>query len=187
MRVSFAPVALAIALTAGGFVISAAAGPSPVTLPNGWILDRPPGAFVQTGTMPQGMAASPDGATIAVVESGYNPPALGLYRVTDLTKIASIPLPGAFGRPVWIDAGRVLVPGANADALLEVDVRSQSVRRIAFPKSSYPVQVAASGDTIAVATDVDGAVRIGTLETVGKAPAISVGAHPGRPRLRRRR
>src|SRR5580692_4861923 len=57
VRASFAPVALTVALTTGGLVISAAAGPSPVTLPNGWILDRPTGASVQTGTMPQGMAA----------------------------------------------------------------------------------------------------------------------------------
>ncbi len=129
--------------------------------------------------MPQGMAASPGGATIAVVESGYNPPTLGLYRVPDLTKVASIPLPGAFGRPLWIDADHVLVPGANSDALLDVDVRSQQLVRIALPKASYPVLVAANGDTLAVATDGDGAVRIGTLATLGSARGIPIGAHPG--------
>ncbi len=133
---------------------------------------------MQTGTMPQGMAASPDGTTIAVVESGYNPPTLGLYRVPDLTKIASIPLPGAFGRPLWMDADHVLVPGADADALLDVDVRSQKLERVALPKGSYPVLVAAHGDVIAVATDGDGSLRIGTLANLGQARPIPVGAHP---------
>jgi DNA-binding beta-propeller fold protein YncE len=174
VRISFALTSIA-----SGFAISAAAGPSPVTLPNGWILDPPAGAYVETATMPQGMAASPDGATIAVVESGYSPPTLGLYRVPDLTKVASIPLPGAFGRPLWIDADHVLVAGANSDALLDVDVRSQRLERIALPKASYPVLVAANGDALAVATDGDGAVRIGTLATIGTARGISVGAHPG--------
>ena len=37
-----------------------------VILPNGWILSPPHGAEVRTGTMPQGMAPSPNGELIAV-------------------------------------------------------------------------------------------------------------------------
>jgi hypothetical protein len=44
-------------------------------LPNGWILERPQGLVIQTGTLPQGAAVSPDGTMLAVVESGYNAPA----------------------------------------------------------------------------------------------------------------
>ena len=159
---------------------SFAAGNGEIVLPNGWILNPPRGAEVQTGTMPQGMAISPDGTTIAVVESGYSPPTLGLYRLPGLAHLAAIPLPGAFGRPLWIDAGHVLVAGANADALLDVDVQSQRLTRTALPKGSYPVLVAAEpgSGTFAVATDGDGAVRIGSLATIAQAPAISVGAHP---------
>ncbi len=162
-------------------MIHVSAQPPPITLPNGWVIDPPPGAQVQTGTMPQGMTASPDGTTLAVVESGYNPPALSLYRVPSLDRVESIPLPGAFGRPLWTDDTHVLVPGANADALLVVDVRARTVRRIGFPKGSYPVYATVSPDgrTFAVATDGDGAIRIGSLESVGAAAAIPIGGHPG--------
>lgn len=181
MHSSFGRIALFLVPVATGLTILASAAPAPVVLPNGWMLTAPTGVYVQTGTMPQGMAASPDGTTMAVVESGYNPPALALYRLPNLVRIASIRLPGAFGRPAWKDAQHVLVAGANADALFEVDVPSQRIGRIDFPKSSYPlyVAVAGDGDTVAVATDGDGAVRVGTLSNVAGARAIAVGAHPG--------
>ncbi|MGB8518811.1 MAG: alkaline phosphatase family protein [Candidatus Tumulicola sp.] len=172
-------VCVTAALVAGAAL--AQTGLAPIVLPNGWTIARPIASAVQTGTMPQGMAASPDGTSIAVVEGGYNPPALTLYRVPDLTRIVSISLPGAFGRPVWLDGNRVLVAGANADALLEVDVASHRVDRIAMPAHSYPILVAAAanGSTIAVATDGDGAVRIGTLANVGAAHRIAIGGQPG--------
>src|SRR5579863_4225298 len=65
-------------------VALAQTGLAPIALPSGWILERPPGAIAQTGTMPQGMSVSPDGTTIAVVEAGYNPPTLSLFRAPDL-------------------------------------------------------------------------------------------------------
>ncbi|HKU80691.1 MAG TPA: bifunctional YncE family protein/alkaline phosphatase family protein [Candidatus Tumulicola sp.] len=166
---------------AGVWLVRAAAGSPPIVLPNGWVLAPPRGAVAVTGTMPQGMAASPDGRTIAVVESGFNPPALSLYRVPDLARIGTIALPGAMGRPAWRDARHVLVAGANADALLDVDVTTPNVERIALGKGSYPVCVAIApdGTTIAVATDGDGSVRIGTLATLGEAAPIPVGERPG--------
>ncbi|MBV8117086.1 MAG: hypothetical protein JOZ01_03870, partial [Candidatus Eremiobacteraeota bacterium] len=170
-----------IALIVIPSALTAAAARAPIVLPNGWIVNAPTGSVVQTGTMPQGMALSPDATTIAVVESGYSPPALSLYRVSDLSRVGSIPLPGAFGKPVWRDAGHVLVAGANADALLDVDVRTHAIARIALPKGSYPAYVAASpdGSSFAVADDGDGAVRIGALATLGHSPAIVAGTHPG--------
>lgn len=172
-----------VALVACASVLGMLAMPREATvmLPNGWILDPPRGAVAQTGTMPQGMAISPDGSTIAVVESGFNPPALSLYRVPDLARINTIALPGAFGRPVWTDSGHVLVAGANADALLRVDVKTAGVHRIALPKGSYPVFVAASSDgrNVAVATAGDSAVRIGSLASISHAKAIPIGGFPG--------
>lgn len=173
-----------ILAAATAFLAAAAlarAGLAPITLPNGWTISPPPAGFVQTGTMPQGMSASPGGTSLAVVESGYNPPALDVYRLPDLARTASIALAGAFGRPVWLDDSHVLVAGANADAIFDVDVASQTVRRIAMPKHSYPIYVAASNtaSTIAVATDGDGAVRVGSLAGIGAARAIPVGAQPG--------
>jgi DNA-binding beta-propeller fold protein YncE len=150
-------------------------------LPNGWVLSPPRGPVVRTGTMPQGMALSPNGDLIAVVESGYNPAALALYRLPGLAHVATIVLPGALGRPIWLDSKRLLVPGANADALLEVDIDTKNVRRIAFSKGSYPTFVAVARDqsTYAVACDGDGTIRLGALDEIGHSRPIAIGGHPG--------
>ena len=78
-----------------------------------------------------------------------------------------------------LDGNRVLVAGANAYAVLDVDVASRRVRRIALPAHSYPIFVTATrdGSTLAVATDGDGAVRIGTPGNVAAARSIAVGAN----------
>jgi hypothetical protein len=149
------------------------------TLPNDWILLAPQGLMTETDTMPQGAAPSPDDKTLAVVESGFNPPTLRLYGTSDLGQLASIPLQGAFGRPVWIDPTHVLVAGANADALFVVDVQRQNVRSVAMPKNSYPSAVAMFGTSFAVATDGDQSVRIGALDDLAHAKPIGMGGHIG--------
>ena len=150
-----------------------------IVLPSGWVLPQAPALFVRTGTMPQGAAASPDGREIAVVESGYNPPALGLYDASTLRQIATIALRGASGRPAWLDARHVLVAGANAQALLDVDTATRSVQSYPLPAHTYPVAVARWGGLVAVATDDDGSARIGTLQDVARARPVYVGTHPG--------
>ena len=169
-RVSFVAAALMIAATA----------PQPTTiLPSGWIL--PPAREVAaTGTMPQGMALSPDRSEIAVLESGYNTPALSLYRLPDLAHVTSISLPDAFGRPLWSDETHVAVAGANADAVLVVDVKSGTVQHFALPKKSYPIYIASTKDGMyAVATARDNAVRIATLTALSTAHAVPLGGFPG--------
>ncbi|MGA7745684.1 MAG: hypothetical protein WCA52_01595, partial [Candidatus Aquilonibacter sp.] len=109
------------------------------TLPNGWVIQSPAGAITETDTLPQGAAASPDGRRLAVVESGFNTPSLRIYAVPDLEQLAEIPLAGAFGRPVWLDASRVLVAGANADAIFAIDVDREAVQAYKMPAKSYPV------------------------------------------------
>ena len=150
-----------------------------ITLPSGWVLHTAPALSVRTGTMPQGAAASPDGRKLAVVEAGFNPATLAIYDPRTLTSIASIPLWAAFGRPVWLDARRVLVAGAGNQAILVVDTTTRTVQKIPIGAKTYPVAVARSGDTIAVATDDDGNVRIGTLTTIAAAKPIHIGTHPG--------
>jgi DNA-binding beta-propeller fold protein YncE len=150
-----------------------------IVLPSGWILQPAPDLLAATGTMPQGAAASPSGRQIAIVESGFNPAALTIYDARTLRRVAAISLRGAFGRPVWLDAHRVLVAGANAQAIFDVDVATRSVRRIALPPQTYPIALAVHGKRIAVATDDDGDVRIGTLSTVASARPVHVGTHPG--------
>ena len=115
-------------------------------LPNGWIVRPAPGLAAQIGTMPQGAAVSPDGTMLAIVESGFNPAALRLLNASTLREIASIKLAGAFGRPAWRDARHVLVAGANADVVYDVDVLSRLAEPYALPKKSYPVALALSPD-----------------------------------------
>ncbi len=129
--------------------------------------------------MPQGAAASPDGKTLAVVESGFNPPTLRLYTTNDLDQTAAVALTGAFGRPLWIDSNHVLVAGANADALFVIDVAKQSIRAVAMPKGSYPTAVAVHDDRYAVATDGDLSVRIGALDALASAKPVGIGGHIG--------
>ncbi len=75
----------------------------------------------------------------------------------------------------------MLVAGAGADALFVVDVDARSVRRIAFPKGSYPSFVAAApdGKTFAAADDGDDVVRIGTLDAIAQGSPTPIGGHPG--------
>jgi DNA-binding beta-propeller fold protein YncE len=151
---------------------------SQTILPSGWILRAPVGRTIQTGTMPQGAAASADGSMLAVVESGFNPPALDIYATRDLHLIRRVGLRDAFGRPVWTRSG-ILVAGETADAVFAIDPRSGAVRLFPVGKNTRPVSVAAKGDLVAVATDNDGCVRFGTLGSLNHARAIRVGAQPG--------
>lgn len=147
-------------------------------LPNGWTLQPPVGPVTQTGTMPQGAALSPDGSTLAVVESGFNPPALSLYATRNLHPIRRVALRGAFGRPVWTRSG-ILVAGANADCVYDVNPANGSVHAYPVGLHTWPVSVAANDGVLAVATDTDGSVRIGRLDAIASAKRIPVGAQPG--------
>jgi DNA-binding beta-propeller fold protein YncE len=147
-------------------------------LPNGWIVNAPPGAVVATGTMPQGGAASADGSKIAVVESGFNPPAVAIYQTRPLRLIKHIMLPGAFGRPVWTPSG-IFIAGANANAVFEVNSDGGIMHRFTTGNNSYPVAVAEHHGVLAVARDGDGSVVIAPFSQIGRTRPIPVGEHPG--------
>jgi YVTN family beta-propeller protein len=152
--------------------VAGASGRNAVLLPSGWTLWAPNEAVATLGTMPQGIAMSPDGSELAVVESGVNPPRLHLVSVPSFRK-SSIPLPGAFGKPVWIDANHVAVAGADAGAVLLVDIAHKNVEPVQTLPGSWPVAIARLRDgTFAVADDIGGTVSInGTLVHVGDHPA----------------
>lgn len=168
----------AAALTLLASYTSAGLHASSGVLPNGWILRAPAGPPAVTGTMPQGAAASPDGSVLAVLESGFNPPALSLYAVRDLHLIRRVALRGAFGRPVWTRYG-ILVAGANADDVFAIDPKNGSVRAFPVGRNTWPVSVAVKNGLVAVATDTDGSVRIGKLDRLGRARRIALGGQPG--------
>ncbi|MBV8149232.1 MAG: hypothetical protein JO092_09095 [Candidatus Eremiobacteraeota bacterium] len=146
-------------------------------LPNGWYLSPPQGLIVQTGTMPQGAGVSADGSTLAVVEAGFNPPALVFYRTSDLRRLRSVGLQGASGRPAWM--GRdVLVAGFGAGVVYDVDSHTGKARKIALSQGEYPTAVAAQGTLIAVSLAGEGSVRLGHLDAFAASAPVAVGVWP---------
>ncbi len=151
-------------------VVIGAVATRTIWLPTDWTLTSPSGSVATTGTMPQGLAVSPDGTKLAVVESGVNPPALRILSVPDLHDLKVIPLKDAFGTPLWTDNAHVLVPGATTNGVLTADIASGIVTATA--EASYVSAVARTADGGILATgDLDN-----TLVRVGAT--IPTGAHP---------
>ncbi len=144
-----------------------------IWLPTDWSLTPPNSAASITGTMPQGLALSPDGSKIAVVESGVNPPALRILDTRDLHPLRVVSLKDAFGTPVWTDNAHVLVPGATTNAVLLVEVGTGAVS--VLPAVSYVSAVARTNDgTVYATSDLDNQlVRVGTT-----FPPLATGTHP---------
>lgn len=153
-----------------------------VWLPTDWRIPRASGPVHTVGLFPQGIALSPDGTRLAVVDSGEGPPALLLLDATTLAQQRLVSLAGAFGRPVWLDASHVLVAGENDDAVEAIDVRNGSIARIGVPKGSWPAQVALGADNrfIATSDDMTGSVSIAAMRGFGLALTnhIAVGRDP---------
>lgn len=144
-----------------------------IWLPTIWTLTPPTGAVSTTGTMPQGLALSPDGSKLAVVESGVNPPALRILTTRGLRVLRVVSLKDDFGTPVWSDATHVVVPGATTDAIETVDIASGAVAT--QHAASYVSAVVRGHDgTIYAVSDLENVfVRMGTEITT--APT---GSHP---------
>jgi DNA-binding beta-propeller fold protein YncE len=166
------PLALCIALGAIGAVATRT-----IWLPTDWTLTAPGGAVATTGTMPQGLALSPDRKKIAVVESGVNPPALRMLDTRDLHTLKVIALKDAFGTPVWSDATHVIVPGATTDAIETVDIASDKVEMNYAGSYVSAVALAHGGTTYAVSDLGDTFIRADndfTTRTGSHPAAIAV-------------
>lgn len=125
--------------------------------------------------MPQGLAISPDGSTLAVLESGASPAALRLLDSGTLRERATIPLKGAFGQPLWRDDSHVLVAGANSGTAYDVNARTQTVDEIPVGKNAWPAAVAVHGTDVATANDGDASA---TLLVGSGARRLDAGEHP---------
>lgn len=121
--------------------------------------------------MPQGLSLSPDRSRLAVVEAGFNPPALRILRVPSLQTLALIPLKDAFGIPQWRDNDNVVVAGASSGGSFVANVPTKNVT--AEPGAKWATAVALSKGGTATVSDTDA-----TLVNNAGAKA-TVGAHPG--------
>ena len=131
-----------------------------------------------TGTMPQGVALSPDGRKLAVVDAGFAPAALEIFDARTLANIERIALSDAFGIPVWKNANEVYVAGGSANAIFDVDL--QTKRASALPAGNWTASVAVDGTTVAAANDANDTVsidHIGIGEVSGSS--AKTGSHPG--------
>ncbi|HVA29453.1 MAG TPA: hypothetical protein VNF68_14825, partial [Candidatus Baltobacteraceae bacterium] len=145
-------------------------------LPSTWKLSPPIAEVATIGTFPQGIALSPDGRKLAVLEAGFLPPALRILAVDDLHTLALVPLKDAFGIPVWTDATHVALAGASTNAILTVDVATKKVAEVSHA-GAWPAAIArtSDGETF-VASDVDGSIAYTGGGTVAAAGAA--GTHP---------
>jgi DNA-binding beta-propeller fold protein YncE len=177
---------LLLPLALAGIVLTGVAGADiyevyVTQLPSGWALSPATGGpHATTGTMPQGLALSPDGTKLAVVESGDLPPALRILNAADLSLVRTVKLHGAFGKPVWQNANTVWVAGANGDNIVAVDAGTGNVvRTIKIGKGTWPAAVALSPNhtRLAVADDGSADVNVVDLKT-GELTQFPAGGHP---------
>ncbi|MBV8600281.1 MAG: YncE family protein, partial [Candidatus Eremiobacteraeota bacterium] len=175
-------IALALALVAAsGLVALAALSTPPTLLPTGRSIDAPAGAVEAVGTLPEGLALTPDGARLLVVEGGYKPPALRVLDARTLAELGVVALKGAYGIPLVDPDGRgAWIAGANADALVHVDLAKNAVdRTIELAAGCWPAAVARiDAKTLAAACESAAQVAL-----VDEAPgtllaAAAVGRHP---------
>jgi DNA-binding beta-propeller fold protein YncE len=154
-------------------------------LPTGVRLD-PVGDRVALGSMPLGMALSPDGKTLAVVLSGWREQGVQMVDVPSLRLVQTLPQPAAFhGAAFSPDGATVYVSGGNEDAVFCYgwDGKAASLRKkivLGQQKedktgSRYPAGMAVSADGafLYVAENVGDAVAAidtRSLEVVDRAP-----------------
>jgi YVTN family beta-propeller protein len=151
-------------------------------LPTGWSISPPSGAVAATGTMPQGLALSPDGQSVAVVESGDGPPGVRIFDAATLHEKSFIPLKGAFGDPVWDGNGFLWVALANVHALGRIDVAKASLERsIDTGDGTWPGSLALSPDAKMLAFSDDATAHIGMVDIASATVAqlIPTDKHPG--------
>ncbi len=148
-------------------------------LPTGWRISEPTSRVATIGTMPQGVALSPDGTELAVLEAGFNPPALRILAVPDLHTIRVIPVKDAFGSPLWLGNRTVLAPGASMDAVLSIDVAAGAVTTLQHAEG-YVSAIAVSGTTMASTSDTGNEVDAFRLAGASSTPlrTVRTGSHP---------
>ena len=171
------------------FVITIAAGLAAASaavtltqLPSGWWIGSPPGAVAATGTMPQGIALSPDAKHVAVVESGAAPSGIRIFEVPGLHQSAYLELKNAFGKPVWDDNTHVWVALASQHAIGLLNSQSGLMERtIELGEKTWPAAIALSPDrkTLAASDDNGAAVVIVDIASGKVAATIATASHPG--------
>ena len=148
-------------------------------LPSGWRLSAPLGPIAHTGTLPQGVALSPDQRRVAVLDGGFNPPDLRIYD-TAMHPLQTVALRDGFGAPLWIDKTHVAVAGGSADAAEIVNLSTATVRLVPAGPDTWPAAIAYDPrhGRLALADDGRSAVTLTRSPASARARLIAVGEHP---------
>ena len=162
-----------------GLACTAAAPPGVHRLPNSWHL-LPVGASVGVGTMPQGIALSPGGTRIAVLDAGAAPASLHILNSASLRSLRVVKLPDAFGTPIWLDRRTLAIAGGKSDAILRIDLRSGKLATLgSLGSGSWCAAVALSPHRRRLAAIGDRSGRVVVFDIHGKTLwSAPVGAHP---------
>ena len=162
-----------------GLACTAAAPPARHRLPNDWHL-RPVGTGVSVGTMPQGIARSPGGKRIAVLDAGAAPATLRILDARTLRTQTIVKLPDGFGIPIWLDSERLLVAGGKQDDIERVDLHQQHVVGIdGIGRGSWCAGIALSAHRTRLAAIGDASGRVYAFDRRGERLwSAAVGAHP---------
>lgn len=140
-------------------------------LPSNWTISAPAGAMSVIGTMPQGIAFSPNHRELAVVEAGVEPPALRILSVPSLQTRALIHLRDAFGVPIWRDDHTVVIAAASANGAFSVDTQTQTVTH--EKGAQWATAVALSSGAIVTTSDTKNSL------VADDGTTFPVGSHPG--------
>ena len=177
MRRAFLFILILMACT----LVSAARG-TRTMLPSGWFISPASGPEAATGTMPQGLALSPDGERVAVLESGAGPAGLRIFDTATLHERAYVWLKGAFGVPVWDGENYLWVALANLHAIGHINLATGLLETsIAVGEDSWPAAVALAPDakTAAFSDDTTAHLGIVDLATGTVTQRIPTDRHPG--------
>jgi len=162
-----------------GLVCAASAPFTLHRLPNSWRL-RPVGTSVPVGTMPQGIALSPGGRRIAVLDAGAAPASLRVLDARTLGTLRIVKLTDGFGSPLWLDKNTVLIAGGKNDDIERVDLRTGGVTTLdALARESWCAGLALSPHHTRLAAIGDADGRVVTFDMRGKRLwSAQAGAHP---------
>lgn len=168
-------------------------------LHNGWRI-TPAGRSIATGDMLLGGAISPDGRTLAVVNSGYRAHALHLVDLKTEKEYARVPIGRSWGGLAWApDGRRIYVAGGVSNPIGDVLVFRQNavgqwVAGKALRLTTYGggrarviagLALAPDGMTLFVTNNQDGRLYVLDAPTGITRASVAVGDHPGVCRLSR--
>jgi YVTN family beta-propeller protein len=169
----------------------AAAQIAAVELPNGWRIVPAPGPVETVGTLPTGLALSPDRAHLFVLETGHQKPALRILDARTLATQTKLTFGNAYGQ-LFTDETGVWIADTQTfgDQIAHVTFAGEVDRTISLPIPFFPAAIARSPDrrTLAVAGDLAsevalidaGSGRIRSRILVGRRPAALAFAPDGR-------